>query len=76
MGIAPPSGATRSVGKRRANGTAWEDRAVGMSEKDKMACLSVQWRGQQAEERRLDTEIEANLERLGFGMDGPLSDEA
>ena len=34
---------------------------------DKMARLSAQWREQQAEARRLDAEIEANLERLGFG---------
>ena len=34
---------------------------------DKMARLSAQWREQQAEARRLDAEIEANLRRLGFG---------
>ena len=34
---------------------------------DKMARLSAQWREQQADARRLDAEIEANLERLGFG---------
>ena len=34
---------------------------------DKMARLSAQWREQQAEARRLDAEIEANLKRLGFG---------
>ena len=34
---------------------------------DKMARLTSQWREQQSEARRLDTEIEANLERLGFG---------
>ena len=33
---------------------------------DKMARLSAQWREQQAEARRLDGEIEANLKRLGF----------
>ena len=33
---------------------------------DKMARLSAQWREQQAEARRLDAEIEANLKRLGF----------
>ena len=33
-----------------------------------MARLSAQWRDQQAEARRLDAEIEANLERLGFGV--------
>ena len=43
---------------------------------DKMARLSVQWREQQAEARRLDAEIEANLKRLGFGVEGPLSQEA
>ena len=34
---------------------------------EKMARLAAQWREQQAEARRLDAEIEANLERLGFG---------
>ena len=34
---------------------------------EKMARLSAQWREQQAEARRLDVEIEANLKRLGFG---------
>ena len=34
---------------------------------EKMARLSVQWRGQQAEAQRLDTAIEADLTRLGFG---------
>ena len=34
---------------------------------EKMARLAAQWRGQQAEARRLDAEIEANLVRLGFG---------
>ena len=34
---------------------------------DKMARLSAQWREQQAEAQQLDTEIEANLTRLGFG---------
>ena len=34
---------------------------------EKMAKLAAQWRNQQAEAQRLDTEIEANLERLGFG---------
>ena len=33
----------------------------------KMARLTKQWRAQQAEARRLDAAIEANLERLGFG---------
>ena len=33
----------------------------------KMARLASQWREQQAESRRLDAEIEANLARLGFG---------
>ena len=32
----------------------------------KMRRLAVEWREQQAEARRLDVEIEANLERLGF----------
>ena len=43
---------------------------------EKMARLSAQWRGQQAEARRLDAEIEANLKRLGFGVEGPLGYEA
>ncbi len=34
---------------------------------EKMARLSAQWREQQAEARRLGSEIEANLARLGFG---------
>ncbi len=33
----------------------------------KMARLATQWRQQQAEARRLDAAIEANLDRLGFG---------
>ena len=33
----------------------------------KMARFSAQWREQQAEAKRLDAEIEANLARLGFG---------
>ena len=33
----------------------------------KMARLTAQWRQQQAEARRLDAAIEANLDRLGFG---------
>ena len=36
---------------------------------EKMARLSARWREQQAEAQRLDTEIEANLQRLGFGAD-------
>ena len=36
---------------------------------EKMARLSAQWREQQAEARRLDAEIEANLKRLGFGSE-------
>ena len=36
----------------------------------KMARLAAQWRKQQAESRRLDAAIEANLARLGFG-EGP-----
>ena len=35
---------------------------------EKMARLSAQWREQQAEANRLDAEIEANLQRLGFGV--------
>ena len=34
---------------------------------EKMVRLSAQWREQQAEAQRLDAEIEANLQRLGFG---------
>ena len=34
---------------------------------ERMTRLSAQWREQQAEARRLDAEIEANLARLGFG---------
>ena len=34
---------------------------------EKMARLTAQWREQQAEARRLDAAIEANLARLGFG---------
>ena len=33
---------------------------------EKMTRLAAQWREQQAEAQRLDAEIEANLERLGF----------
>ena len=33
---------------------------------EKMARLTTQWREQQAEAQRLDDEIAANLERLGF----------
>ena len=47
-----------------------------MSVGDKMARLSAQWREQQAEARRLDAEIEGNLERFGFGAEGPSSEEA
>ena len=43
---------------------------------EKMDRLSAQWREQQAEARRLDGEIEANLKLLGFGAEGPLSEEA
>ena len=32
-----------------------------------MARLTAEWREQQAEAKRLDAEIEANLNRLGFG---------
>ena len=34
---------------------------------EKMKRLTAQWREQQAEARRLDAAIEANLARLGFG---------
>ena len=34
---------------------------------EKMKRLTAQWREQQAEARRLDGAIEANLARLGFG---------
>ena len=34
---------------------------------EKMASLTAEWREQQAEAARLDAEIEANLEKLGFG---------
>ena len=34
---------------------------------EKMARLSAEWRERQTEAHRLDTEIEANLARLGFG---------
>ena len=34
---------------------------------EKMARLAAQWREQQAEAKRLDAAIEANLQRLGFG---------
>ncbi len=33
---------------------------------DKMTCLAVEWRAQQAEAEKLDTQIEANLQSLGF----------
>ena len=36
---------------------------------EKMARLSARWRGRQAKLQRLDAEIEANLARLGFGVD-------
>ena len=38
---------------------------------DKMARLTTEWREQQAEAQRLDAEIEANLDRLGFGIAEP-----
>ena len=34
---------------------------------DKMTRLAAQWREQRAEGERLDKEIEANLEALGYG---------
>ena len=42
----------------------------GVPFEQKMAQLSAQWRQQQAEARKLDSAITANLERLGFGYDG------
>lgn len=36
---------------------------------DKMRRLVAQWREQQAEGARLDTEIEKNFEMLGFGQE-------
>ena len=36
---------------------------------EKMDRLSKQWRGQQAQSRRLDAAIEENLARLGFGRE-------
>ena len=39
----------------------------GVPFEEKMAQLAAQWREQQAEARRLDEAIEANLTRLGFG---------
>ena len=41
----------------------------GETFEEKMAQLSTQWREQQAEAQRLDAEIEANLIRLGFGVE-------
>ena len=38
----------------------------GIPFEDKMARLTAQWREQQAEARRLDVEIEKNLNALGF----------
>ena len=38
----------------------------------KMARLVGEWSDQQAEARRLDAEIEANLPRLGFGYNEPV----
>ena len=35
----------------------------------KRACLTVQWREQQAEARRVDAAIEANLTTLGFSTE-------
>ena len=40
----------------------------GVPFEEKMAYLAAQWREQQAEAQRLDEEIEANLVRLGFGV--------
>ena len=36
---------------------------------EKMARLAAEWRGQRSEAARLDAEIEANLQSLGFGAD-------
>ena len=47
-------------------GGATEGRWVPFEEK--MARLAAQWRGQQADARRLDKEIDDNLKRLGFGV--------
>ena len=38
---------------------------------EKMARLAAQWREQRAEAERLDAEIEANLETLGYGGEVP-----
>ena len=40
----------------------------GVPFEEKMAKLAAQWRGQQVDARRLDKEIEDNLNRLGFGV--------
>ena len=37
---------------------------------EKMARLAAEWRGQRMEAARLDTAITANLEALGFGIEG------
>ncbi len=42
---------------------------------EKMARLAIEWRERQGEARRLDAEIAANLERLGFGADSTGADE-
>ena len=42
--------------------------ADGIPFEEKMAKLAAQWRGQQADARRLDKEIADNLKRLGFGV--------
>ena len=39
----------------------------GVPFEEKMTRLAAQWREQQAEAKRLDAAIEANLQRLGFG---------
>ena len=40
----------------------------GVPFEEKMAQLATQWRGQHAQAQKLDAEIEANLKRLGFGV--------
>ena len=47
-------------------GAAPQEDDDGIPFEVKMARLTTQWREQQAEARRLDAEIEANLVRLGF----------
>ena len=61
-----------STGRRWLKRTIAEGRARqagGEPFEAKMARLTAQWREQQAEAKRLDAAIEANLKRLGFGDD-------